>query len=51
MDTYQTRAICPKFYQQRAYIMPFIRVTHLVISLDEEIPVLLVLIRVGGLVH
>ena len=33
------------------HILPFIRVTHLVVSLDEEILVLLVLIGVRGLVH
>ena len=33
------------------HILPFIRVMHLVVPLDEEVLVLPVSVRVGGLIH
>ena len=35
----------------KGHVLPFIRVTHPVVSLDEEVPVLLVPVGIRGFVH
>jgi len=35
----------------KGHVLPFIKVTHPVVSLDEEVPILLVPVGIRGLVH